>query len=95
MEVLKQGQYQPLPVEKQVIQIYAATSKAPDGQIWIRPLPVGDVIRYMKEMLGFMDSRHPEIGKAIAEKKQVDDDTKKKLDAALAEFRDIFQVTGK
>ena len=92
VEVLKQGQYQPIPVEKQVIQLYAATSKDPSGSIWIRPVPVADVARYMRELTEFMDGRHPEIGKAILEKKQLDDQIKGLLDRALAEFRDVFVV---
>ncbi len=95
IEVLKQGQYQPMPVEKQVIQIYAATSKSPDGLVWIRPVPVSEVQRYMKELLEFVDGRHADIAASIAEKKLIDDETKKKLDAALAEFRDVFQYEGK
>ncbi|BDG09706.1 F0F1 ATP synthase subunit alpha [Anaeromyxobacter paludicola] len=92
VEVLKQGQYQPLPVEKQVIQIYAATNKDAAGQGWIRNIAVEQVSRYMKELIEFLDNRHPEIGKAIVEKKQLDDGIKKSLDAALAEFREVFQA---
>ena len=95
LEVLKQGQYQPMPVEKQVIQIYAATNKSPEGAVWIRAVPVVEVQRYMKELLEFMDGQHSDIVASIAQKKQIDDETKKKLDAALSEFRDIFQYEGK
>ena len=92
MEVLKQAQYQPLPVEKQVIQIYAGTQKDAQGQGWIREVPVEEVGRYMRELVAFLDARHPEIGRKIAEKKQLDDDLKKALDAALVEFKGIFQA---
>jgi F-type H+-transporting ATPase subunit alpha len=92
VEVLKQAQYQPMPVEKQVIQIYAATQKDESGQNWIRPVPTEQVTRYMKELVEFLDGRHPEIGKAIAEKKALDDGIRKQLDAALEEFRGLFQV---
>jgi F-type H+-transporting ATPase subunit alpha len=95
IEVLKQGQYQPMPVEKQVIQIYAATSKAPEGAVWIRAVPVSEVQRYMKELIEFMDGQHSDIVASIAAKKQIDDETKKKLDAALGEFRDVFTWDGK
>jgi F-type H+/Na+-transporting ATPase subunit alpha len=90
VEVLKQGQYEPMPVEKQVIQIYAATSRDENGVGWIRHVPVPEVRRYMAELLEFMDTRHSEIGKAIVEKKQLDDDVKGQLDKALAEFKDVF-----
>ncbi len=92
VEVLKQGQYQPLSVEKQVIQIYAATMRDENGQGWIRAIPTEEVARYMRELIEFLDGRHPEIAKSIAEKKALDDGIKKSLDGALREFRGIFQV---
>jgi F-type H+/Na+-transporting ATPase subunit alpha len=92
VEVLKQGQYSPMTVEKQVIQIYAATMKDDKGQSWIRTVPVDKVAKYMTELLAFLDGRHPEIGRTIAEKKQLDDAVKKSLDAALKEFSGIFQA---
>ena len=92
VEVLKQGQYSPMPVEKQVIQIYAATMKDEKGQSWIRTVPVDKVGKYMTELLAFLDGRHPEIARSIAEKKQLDDAVKKSLDAALKEFSGIFQA---
>ncbi len=94
VEVLKQGQYQPMPVEKQVIQLYAATNKDASGAVWIRHVPVAQVGRYMKELVEFADNRHPEVGKAILEKKQLDDGIKKQLDGMLAEFKDLFTVEG-
>jgi len=92
VEVLKQGQYSPMSVEKQVIQIYAATMKDDKGQGWIRAVPVEKVGKYMTELLAFLDGRHPEIARTIAEKKQLDDGVKKSLDAALKEFGGIFQA---
>ncbi|HZZ86405.1 MAG TPA: F0F1 ATP synthase subunit alpha [Anaeromyxobacteraceae bacterium] len=92
VEVLKQGQYQPLSVERQVIQIYAATNKDAAGHGWIRDVAVDQVARYMRELTEFLDNRHPEIGKSIVEKKQLDDGIKKSLDAALTEFREVFQA---
>ena len=95
VEVLKQAQYQPLTVDKQIVQIYAATQKDAQGQGWIRAIPVEEIGRYMKELLEFFGARHPEIGKKIMEKKALDDDLRKALDAALAEFRGIFQFEQK
>jgi F-type H+-transporting ATPase subunit alpha len=92
VEVLKQGQYAPMPVEKQVIQIYAATMKDANGQSWIRAVPVEKVGKYMVELVAFLDGRHPEIARTIAEKKALDDGIKKSLDAALKEFGGIFQA---
>ena len=90
--MLKQSQYQPMPVEKQVIQIYAATNRDEAGVGWIRNIPVEQVGRYMKELMEFLDARHPDIAKAIAEKKALDDGIKASLHKALAEFRGIFQT---
>jgi F-type H+-transporting ATPase subunit alpha len=92
VEVLKQGQYLPMPVEKQVVQIYAATQKDEAGQGWIRAVPTPQVTRWMKELLEFLDGRHPDIAKSIAEKKALDDATRTSLDAALREFRGVFQA---
>jgi F-type H+-transporting ATPase subunit alpha len=92
VEVLKQGQYSPLTVQDQVIQIYAATMKDESGQGWIRSIPVEEITRYMKELIEFLNGRHPEIGKTIAEKKALDDGLKQQIDAALKEFRGIFQA---
>jgi F-type H+/Na+-transporting ATPase subunit alpha len=90
VEVLKQGQYQPMPVEKQVIQIYAATGKDEKGASWVRNVPVEGVSRYMKELVDFLDGRHPDLAKTIAEKRALDDELRRQLDLALAEFRGIF-----
>jgi F-type H+-transporting ATPase subunit alpha len=81
-----------MTVEKQVIQIYAATQKDEQGQGWIRAIPTADVARYMRELLEFLDGRHPEVARSIAEKKALDDGIRKSLDAALKEFGSVFQV---
>src|ERR1700674_4925822 len=85
VEVLKQGQYQPMPVEKQVIQIYVATTQDENRINWIRNVPVEQVGRYMKELMEFLDTRHPELGKSIAEKKALDDGIKAGMNKALVE----------
>ena len=92
VEVLKQSQYQPMPVEKQVIQIYAATNKDETGTGWIRNVPVEQVGRYMKELIEFLDARHAGIAARIAEKKALDDEAKNALNKALTEFRGIFKA---
>jgi F-type H+-transporting ATPase subunit alpha len=83
-----------MPVEKQVIQIYAATQKDAQGQGWIRAVPTREVRRYMQELVEFLDGRHPDIARSIAEKKALDDAVRKSLDAALAEFKGVFQAEG-
>jgi F-type H+-transporting ATPase subunit alpha len=94
VELLKQGQYSPMPVEKQVIQIYAATQKDENGQGWIRQVPVEQVARYMRELIEFLDARHPGVAKTLAEKKALDDGIRAQIDAALREFRGVFQAEG-
>ena len=90
VEVLKQGQYEPMPVERQVIQLYAGTGRDEKGVGWIRKVAVQEVGRFMKELLQFMDTRHPDIARDIKEGEELDDDLRSRLDAALAEFRDVF-----
>jgi F-type H+-transporting ATPase subunit alpha len=90
MEVLKQGQYQPMPVEQQVAEIYSATSKDETGKSWIREVPVAKVRDYLKGLLEFLQTRHPEVLKGIAEKKELTQEIRDQLDAALREYRDIF-----
>ncbi len=94
VEVLKQGQYEPMPVEKQVMQLYAATNRDDAGKRgWIRQVPVSDVVRWMREFIEFADSRHPQIAKDIAGKQALTDDIKATLNKALAEFNELFQAT--
>ena len=92
-EILKQGQYVPMPVEKQIIQIYAGTMRDKQGKGWIRDIEVSDVGRYMSELVEFMDTRHPEVLKLLREKKDLSDDVKAGLDAALEEFKSVFRPT--
>jgi F-type H+-transporting ATPase subunit alpha len=88
-EVLKQGQYQPLPVEKQIVIIFAATNG------YLDELPVPDCRRYEKELYSFLESRHPGVLTAIAEKKDIKGDLTERLKAVLAEFGGVFRSTAK
>ena len=94
-ELLKQGQYVPMPVEKQIIQIYAGTQRDKSGAGWIRHVEVSDVTRYMSELNEFMDTRHAAALKLLREKKDLTDDVRAALDAALTEFKDVFRATAK
>jgi F-type H+-transporting ATPase subunit alpha len=80
VEILKQPQYQPLPVEKQVAIIYAATKGFLDA------VAIEDVRRYEEDLYRFLETRHPKVLTTIAEKKIIDDDTKAALETALKEF---------
>jgi F-type H+-transporting ATPase subunit alpha len=92
-EILKQGQYEPMPVEKQIVQIYAGTQKDKNGVVWIRNIPVAEIHRYVRELAEFMETRHPEVLKLLREKKDLTDDVRSALDAALEEFRSVFKVS--
>jgi F-type H+-transporting ATPase subunit alpha len=84
VEVPKQPQYQPLPVEKQVVIIYAGTNGYLDA------IPVPDVAAYERELYRFLETRHPGVLQGIASKKQLDDPLKSDLNAALGEFGKEF-----
>ncbi len=90
-EILKQGQYVPMPVEKQIIQIYAGTQKDKSGNGWIREVEVSEVSRYMSELVAFIDGRFPALPKTLREKKDLTDDVRAMLDQALTDFKDVFQ----
>ncbi len=84
VEVLKQGQYEPMPVEKQVMQLYAATNRDDAGKRgWIRQVPVADVVRWMREFLEFADGRYPQLAKDIASKRELTNEIKVDLNKAL------------
>jgi F-type H+/Na+-transporting ATPase subunit alpha len=84
VEILKQPQYQPLAVEKQVVIVYAATKGFLDN------VAVEDVRRYEEDLYRFLEARHPAILTTIAEKKILDDELKAGIEAALKEFGQQF-----
>jgi F-type H+/Na+-transporting ATPase subunit alpha len=86
VEILKQGQYQPLPVEKQVVAIFAANNG------FVDEYPVGAVQRYEKEMMTFMETNYADVLSEIAEKKALDDALQAKIKAALDEFKGHFSA---
>jgi len=86
VELLKQGRYVPMPVERQVMAIFAGTKGYLDGY------EVANVLRFRDEFLEFVESAYPEIGKVIASEKVISDDTEAKLRKALEEFSQSFSV---
>ncbi|GAB4255994.1 F0F1 ATP synthase subunit alpha [Deferrisoma sp.] len=84
VEILKQGQYAPLPVEKQVLIIYAATNG------WVDKYEVGQLHRYEEQLYSFFDTKRPDVLEELRTKKALDDELKKKIDEALAEFDKVF-----
>jgi len=87
VEILKQPQYQPLGVEKQVAIVYAATKG------YLDPVPVEALGRYEEELHRYLETQAPRVLTGIAEKKILDDEIRGALDAALTEFGKQFSGT--
>ena len=83
-EILKQGQYEPLPVAKQVVIIYAATNN------YLDDLPVEATAPFEAGLYEFLDTNNPELGRLIVEKGELDDELRAKIDAVLGEFKARF-----
>jgi F-type H+-transporting ATPase subunit alpha len=84
VEILKQPQYVPLSVERQVAIIFAGTNGYLDA------VPLSDVRQYETELYKFIETRHPDLFRRIAEKKQLDDQVKGSLEQAIKEFAGEF-----
>ncbi len=84
-EILKQPQYQPMPVEKQVIIIYAAIKK------YLMDIPVADILRFQNELFDYIDTKYPEIPGSIAATKVMDEETEQKLVKAIEECKSSFR----
>ena len=84
-EVLKQPQYQPLAVEKQVVIIYAAVKK------YLLDLAVDQILDFQKELFDLIDTKYPEIFTSIAETIVMDDATEEKLIKAINEAKESFR----
>ena len=80
-EVLKQPQYQPMPVEYQVIIIYAATKK------YLLDIPTSEVLAFEKELFQYIDTKYPEIPKSIRETKEMKPETEELLKKAIEECK--------
>jgi len=86
VEVMKQGQYAPQPVEKQIIIIYAATSGHLDA------LPVAAIQRYERDLYAFLEAKYAAALTLLGEKKELTDDVRAKIDAALTAFGSLFKA---
>jgi F-type H+-transporting ATPase subunit alpha len=84
VEVLKQPQYEPMSVERQVISVYAVTGGHLDD------VPVDDCKRFEAELLDYVATRHPEIGEHIREKGDLPEEIETKLKEAILAFKEIF-----
>jgi F-type H+-transporting ATPase subunit alpha len=87
VEILKQPQYQPLPLEKQVVILYAGAKG------FLDKLPTDVLAKYEAGLYQFVESRYPEIFSGIDEKREITDDLDQKLQKALTEYGDEFKDT--
>lgn len=83
-EILKQGQYAPLPVWYQVVIIYAATKQ------YLLDIPVEDILDFEKGLFDYIDSKCPDIFNAIKETKEINDETEPKLIKAIEDYKKEF-----
>ena len=83
-EVLKQPQYNPMPVEYQIIIIYAVTNKN------LLDVPTEEITRFESEFFDFIKTKYPEIPSGIAQEKVISDTTEEKLKKAIEEFKAEF-----
>jgi F-type H+-transporting ATPase subunit alpha len=86
VDVLKQGPYAPIPIERQVVAIYAATNGFLDD------LPVSAVRRFEAEYLAYLDDKYPEILETIARDKAISDTISETLKRATGEFKGEFKA---
>lgn len=87
VEILKQPQYQPLPMEKQVTIIYAGSNG------YLDKLPVNTLADYEKELYSYIESNDPSIFADLKEKKEFTAEIKEKLNKALTSFGETFKAT--
>ena len=84
-EILKQPQYQPMPVENQVVIIYAATKK------YLLDIPVEDILRFQNELFEYIETKYPEILESIRTVKEMTDENEKALIKAIEECKASFK----
>jgi len=82
IEILKQGQYVPMPVEKQVLILYAGVNS------YLDDVPVADCQSFEEEFLKFMEQKHPAVEKQIAEQKEITSVIDANLKACIQEFKE-------
>ena len=84
-EILKQPQYKPMPVENQVVIIYAATKK------YLIDIPVEDILRFEEELFNYVETKYPEILESIRETKEMTEENEKTLIKAIEECKASFK----
>ena len=83
-EILKQPQYRPLPVEKQILTIYAVTRR------YLLDVPVERVLEFEEGLHEYVDSRYPEIYESIRWTKEISDETEALMKKAIEQFKKQF-----
>ncbi|PKL81215.1 MAG: F0F1 ATP synthase subunit alpha [Ignavibacteriae bacterium HGW-Ignavibacteriae-4] len=86
-EIMKQGQYKPLPIDKQIALIYSATSGMLDD------IPLDYLKRYENEFLDLLETQHSDFLLKIRKEKALTDDIKSELDSLIAKFIESFKRT--
>jgi len=89
VEILKQDKFEPCPLEKEVMIIFIATKGFLDD------IPLGLIAAYEKEFNSFMESKHPEVPRSIAETKDLSKEMVKQLEACAIEFKQLFKADHK
>jgi F-type H+-transporting ATPase subunit alpha len=89
VEVLKQDQFQPLPVERQVLIIFAGGNK------YLDDLEVSDVRRFERELFPYLETNYPGVLQTLREKKQIDDALRAEIKKAFDAFKETFKATAK
>jgi F-type H+-transporting ATPase subunit alpha len=84
-EILKQPQYKPMPVEYQVIIIYAATKKL------LLDVAVSDITRFEDELFEFIKTKYPEVPESIKEAREITEENEQKLLKAIEDFKADFK----
>ena len=86
VELLKQGQYEPVPVEKQVLIIFAGTNG------YIDDLPIPALKKFEQDLYAFVEARHPDVFADILKKRELDNELRAKLKKTLEEFKTHFKA---
>lgn len=94
VEMLKQGQYVPLRVGQQVIQLYAGTRNIPgESKTWVRDIPAGDIQRYCSELQSFIEAKHLDVVELLEEIGDLKPNVVEAIEKVLREFNAGFNTS--
>jgi F-type H+-transporting ATPase subunit alpha len=85
VEILKQGQYEPLPVERQILIIYAGTNGLLDH------LPIETLKRYEEELYAYVETKHAELFSEMLKKRELDEEIKERINKVVEAFNTVFK----